>query len=338
MPIVSIKRFLDSGSDAPLREAISLLVDKLADVSVVESDAFSQKDDPFRQEMQKIREALRPDLPAENVLVLAQSAAAAQDTFNRRFSKTIEKQESDFQVIIRMLQESLARVAGERAAAVEGFSRIGEELQRGTAFKDLQSLKEHLSGCLTSLRAEIDRERAASRELIEKLQGEIGSLRGPCLTPASRGLDPATELPMQAECVAAIRQAIDSGARYFAVVMVVNRVQRINARFGREAGDRVLCRFKEHAEKQFYASDRLFRWTGPAIVALIERPEAFELVRGQVKRTLEIPVHENYEIGDRSVLIPISAAWTGMQLNSTPEAIEKQIQTFIASQGGRDFV
>jgi GGDEF domain-containing protein len=237
-----------------------------------------------------------------------------------------------------MLQESLAKVAGERATAVEGFSRIGEELQRGTAFKDLQSLKEHLHGCLSNLRTEIEREKAASRELIERLQTEVGSLRGPRTWPASRDLDPATELPLQPECMTAIREAIDTGRRCFAVVMVVNRVQRINARFGREAGDRMLCRFKEHAEKQFFASDRLFRWSGPAIVVLLERSEAFELVRAQVKRMLDVPVHENYEIGDRSVLIPISAAWSVMFLNSTTDAIEKQIQTFIASQGGRDFV
>jgi hypothetical protein len=53
---------------------------------------------------------------------------------------------------------------------------------------------------------------------------------------------------------------------------------------------------------------------------------------------LEIPIQENYEIGDRSVLIPISAAWSLTLLNSTAEATDQQIQTFIASQGGRDFV
>jgi GGDEF domain-containing protein len=336
MPIVSIKRFLDTTSDAPLRQAVALLIEKLADGAAIESDP--QVRNAFRAEIQQVQEALTPALAADNVLVLTQAAAAAQEIFSRRVSRTIEKKGADFQVIIRMLQESLAKVAGERAAAVEGFGRIGEELQRGTAFQNLQSLKEHLSGCLVDLRSEIERERVASRELIERLQTEIGSLRGPHFATGARQLDPSTELPTQKDCLAAIRQTIDSGVHGFAVVMVVNRVQRINARFGREAGDRMLCRFKEHAQKQFHASDRLFRWSGPAIVAIIERPAAFDLVRAQVKRMLELPLEENYEIGGRSVLIPISAAWSLMLLNSSADAIDKQIQTFIASQGGRDFV
>jgi len=336
MPIVSLKRFLETTSDAPLRDAIALLIETLADSAAVESDTPAR--DAFRAQIREIQEALTPELAGETVLVQAEAAAAAHDTFSRRVSRTIEKQSTDFQVIIRMLQENLAKVAGERAAAVDGFSRITEDLQRGTAFQNLQSLKEHLSGCLVSLRGEIEREKAASRELIERLQTEIGSLRGPRLPAYSGDRDPATDLPTQKDCLAAIRQTIDAGARGFAVVTVVNRVQRINARFGREAGDRMLCRFKEHVEKQLYASDQLFRWSGPAFVAVIERPEAFELVRAQMKRILDVPVQESYEIGDRSVLIPISAAWSVMLLNSPAEAIDKQIQTFIASQGGRDFV
>ncbi|HVV43989.1 MAG TPA: GGDEF domain-containing protein, partial [Bryobacteraceae bacterium] len=203
-------------------------------------------------------------------------------------------------------------------------------------FKDLQSLKMHLGSCLSSLRTEIEREKTASEALIEKLQAQLGSFRDPERTPPVQQLDPVTELPGVEDCRIAFRQAVEAGTRHYAVAMVVNRVQRINARFGREAGNRMLCRFKEHVEHQFFASDRLFRWTGPAIVALLERAEAFDLVRAQVRRMLDAPVEENYEIGERSVLIPISAAWSLSMLTSA-EATEQQIQTFVASQGGREF-
>jgi GGDEF domain-containing protein len=336
MPIVSIKRFLETASDEPLRLAVALLIEKLADCAALEGDA--QALDDFRAEILGIREGVTPDLPTENVLVLAQAAARAQETYNRRLSKGIEKQGADFHVIIRMLQESLVTIAGEKASSVEELTKIGEQLERSNAFGDIHSLKQHLSSCLTGLRAEIEREKTSSRTLIEKLQTELGGFRGGGVAALSRELDPATRLPRQEDCMTAIRHAIDSGTRCFALVMVINRVQRINARFGRDAGDRMLCRFKEHVEKQFSSSDRLFRWMGPAMVGLLERQEAFELVRAQVRRMLEIPIQENYEIGDRSVLIPISAAWSLTLLNSTAEATDQQIQTFIASQGGRDFV
>jgi GGDEF domain-containing protein len=117
-------------------------------------------------------------------------------------------------------------------------------------------------------------------------------------------------------------------------VMVVNRIQPINARFGRAAGDRILARFKKYIEAQLGASDQLFRWAGPAVVVVMERPQTADQVRALVKRMFDTPVQETLELGTRSVLIPISAAWSVMMLTSTPDALEKEIDAFIASQGG----
>jgi GGDEF domain-containing protein len=338
MPMVSIKRFLNTGfGEDTLRQAVAMLIEKLGAFAVLEDDP--QQSEAFRKEILGIHEALTSDLPPENVLVLARSATRALDTWNRRIARTIDRQGTDFQVIIKMLQDSLVKIAGETTNSVHGLSRISEELERGTAFKDLQSLKLHLSGCLSELRVEIEREKTASKVLIDKLQTEIGRCKISSRCSGSpRELDPATELPLQQDCMEAIRQAIDAGTRHYIVVMAVNRVQRINARFGREAGDRMLCRFKEHVEHQFFTSDRLFRWSGPALVAILERAESFELVRAQVRRMLESPVEEEYEINGRSVLIPISAAWSVTMLAASADATEKQIQTFIASQSSRDFI
>jgi hypothetical protein len=51
----------------------------------------------------------------------------------------------------------------------------------------------------------------------------------------------------------------------------------------------------------------------------------------------DTPIQENLELGARSVLIPISAAWSVITLTSAPE-VEKQIEAFIASQGGHDYL
>jgi len=336
MAMVSIKRFLDTSAETALRQAVDVLVEGVADSAAIRS--VLPAEDGFRAEIRQITGPLTPDLPVENVLALAKSAVAARNAFDRRLANAVEKQAADFQVIIRMLQESLAKVAGERAAAVEGFSRIGEELQRGTAFKDLPALKQHLSGCLANLKTEIERERTASRELIEKLQTQVGNLRGPVLTELPPHAGGSGELGGQSDCIAAIEHLIHAGVRCFAVVMVVNRVQRINARFGRDAGDRMLSRFSQNARDVFSESDRLFRWQGPAFVALLERTEPFDRVRAQIKRMLDTPIQESYEISGRSVLIPISAAWSLMLINPPITGLEKQIETFIASQGSRDFV
>src|ERR1035438_8247088 len=118
-------------------------------------------------------------------------------------------------------------------------------------------------------------------------------------TPERKG-DPETRLLRQNDCVAAIQDAIAKGTRHYAVVMVVSRIQTINARFGRAAGDRMVSRFKEYIETQLGASDRLFRWVGPAVVVIMERAQAPNQVNLHVKRMLDTPIQESFELGTRS--------------------------------------
>jgi hypothetical protein len=73
------------------------------------------------------------------------------------------------------------------------------------------------------------------------------------------------------------------------------------------------------------------------MVAVLERAKALDEVRALVRRMLDKPLDETYEIDGRSILIPISAAWSIFMLTSEPGAAEKQIQAFIASRYCRDF-
>ena len=332
--MVSIKRYLgNTGTETTLRQAVSLVIEKLGEYAV-EGDV--REANAFRNEMRAICEVLTPDLPPNNMLVLVESATQSLENYNKRITRSMGKQASDLQTLVRTVQDGLVRVAGDNIEAVEGLSRIGEEVEHSTGFKDLQSLKLYLGRCFTSLRLEMEREKTASRALISKLQIEIENLREAEQKQHQRAFEPGMETRPK-DCMTAIRQAIERGTRHYAVVMVVNRVQPINARFGREAGDRMLTRFKEYVRGQLTPADELFRYTGPAMVAILERPDDFHNVRAVVRRMLDVPLEENYEVSGRSVLIPISAAWSVFMLSASAESTEKQIQTFIATQGCRDF-
>ncbi len=333
--MVSIKRYLGyNESEGALREAVSLLVEKIGECAVAREPGEFQD---FRHEIRKIHEALTPDLPIQNMAILVGSAAQRLETYNRLITTTIGKRSDDFQTIFRMLQESLVKIAGENIESVQGLSRIGAELERSTGFEDLQALKLHLGECLSGLREEIEREKNASKTLIEKLQCAIEDVREPGARLPQPEIDKATGTPLHAECLTAIQEAIGKGTRHYAAVMVVKRVQPINARFGRDAGDRMLSRFREHLESHLFASDQVFRWTGPAMVAILERPEAADRVREMIRRVVEGRIEETYFASGRSVLIPISAAWSVFALTSPVDATEKQIEAFIATQGNRDF-
>jgi len=328
---------------------VALFVKKIGE-SAVAVDPHERES--FRNEMTALHEALTPQLPMENMLIVTGSATQALETYNKRVMRTIGKQGDDLQAILTLLQEHLGKMAGASGSSVESLGKIAEEMEGFQGFEDLQPLKLHLTQCLAGLRAEIEREKSASKELIERLQVDIEGFRdsdrarlqgnqaglqsgpfrpdtGPARALSDRGPE------RQEECLAAIQAAIDKGTRHYAAVMVVNRVEPINARFGTAAGDLMLSRFREMMEVRIVAPDRLFRWKGPAMVAILERPQPLPVIRLLVKRLVDIRTEETFQFGERSVMVPISAAWSVFPLEATPPATQKHIHAFIASQSNQ---
>src|ERR1035441_6069915 len=176
MAMISIKRFLHGNDrENAAMQVAALLVEKLGDCAV---EGDTQELESFRGEMRAIHGAMTPDLSTENLLVLAGSAAQALEAYNRRITSTISKRGVEFQTIIRMLQDSLLKIGGENLQSVQSLNRIGEELDRGAGFQDLQSVKMHLSVCLSGLREEIERGKNASKTMVEGLQMQIEVFRG----------------------------------------------------------------------------------------------------------------------------------------------------------------
>jgi GGDEF domain-containing protein len=332
--MVSIKQYLNGTSlEISLRQAVALLVEKIGDCAVVDDP---EELDNFRREIRDVHDALTPDLPGENLLILARSAAETLEAYNRQISRNIVRRDGTYQAIIRMFQEGLARIAGKNTECVESLRRMNEEWESGAGFRNPPSLKLQLSGCLDAILGAFEREKAASKGLIEKLQIQVERAGAERAQAENLRPPPAAGLLRRKDCITAIREAIERGTRHYAVVMIVNRVQPISARLGPEAGDWMLTRFGEFVESQLQTPDRLFHWSGAAIVAILERQQSFDQVRAIVRRIFDNPLQETWDSGGRSVLIPLSAIWSIVAINSTAEATEKRIQSFAASHGCLD--
>jgi hypothetical protein len=81
------------------------------------------------------------------------------------------------------------------------------------------------------------------------------------------------------------------------------------------------------------SGDIMFRWPGPAIVAVLAGTEPFERVRDRLNRILDKPVERSVDVDGHADSIPLSIAWSAFPL-SVPLAVpNRQIYDFIAAQG-----
>jgi hypothetical protein len=78
-------------------------------------------------------------------------------------------------------------------------------------------------------------------------------------------------------------------------------------------------------------TDRLFRWRGPALVALLEREQPIGVVQAEIRRMSAKRIEGVLEVGE-GVLLPVSASWLVLPLNASAGDMAKAIENFIASQ------
>jgi GGDEF domain-containing protein len=337
MAMVSIKRHMaQSEQESALRQVISLLLDGIA-TRVAQGDRNEYE--TFQTNMRRIQSEAEADASAEALLVNAGSAVQAMGDYAQHTTRFIRKQGAELQNIISMLTLTVISIGGGGERSLQRLQEIGKKLESAVELEDVQKLKARLGDCLDNVHEECARQKTEANELVSSLQREIASTqeRAGDLTQ-SLDLDPITGLLVQDAAEAAFQVLIKKGGRRYLVTAVVNRMEPINARFGHAVRNQVLCTFKEFFERQMTPGDRLFRWSGPALVALLERTESLETVRAEVRKMLDQPINDAmFDVGGHQVLIPISAAWSVFTLIPPVTTATKQIQTFIASQGGRDY-
>lgn len=251
--------------------------------------------------------------PAETMVVVG-AAIQSMEAFTRKTEQEIQAQLREIRAIVAMLASALVRTCAGNQRAVAGIRSMERGMERASQLEDIQDVKRELAGCLASVSKELERQatEAAANDSIARC-----ALRDPVVQLATREAadpggelysDQVTGLPGPRQAQSAIAGSM--GAGHWAVVAAkVDRIEAINARFGREAGDRVMLFISQHFASKLQPSDQIFRWHGPCLLALVDRGDSVDGLRAEMSRLLKTRIDQTIEIGERSILVPLSLSW-----------------------------
>lgn len=332
--MISIKRFLNtqdevSGTEGPLRQALALLLAAI-DIHAVQGDELDYVQ--FRSAIQEIAAQFSSETSAAQIFVTAGAVSTALREYNERTSRYLRSYDTEYQNMVAMLAQTVACVTNASDSSALRLRDIQQQLKAASVIEDVRTLRMRLSQCLESIQNEIENQKMEAERVRIELQKTLPA------PSASTGppkpvivIDPVTGLPNHAAAEAALAEAADASG-VFAVPIVPNRVHAINALFGYRVGDRVMRRVSDHYRGALLPEDRMFRWRGPSLIALIARDSSIENVRMDLARIGGGRIGELTDVGNRSILLPVSASWAVFPMNTQSESLVVEIDRFVASR------
>jgi GGDEF domain-containing protein len=292
----------------------------------------------FRSDMDGFADRLTAEQAISERFVVVGEALRALADYNRHTSQYLRTQNAELQKMITMLTQTVIAVGTNSETSVAGLQVIEKALEVTRLVEDVRVVKAQLGECLQSVRVEAVRQQVEAKATRESIQRELTQsqdrMGGFSVGPR---LDPVTGLPGKVEAQQGLQGAAVAPGTKFLLLAVINRLQAVNARFGTVIGDQVLALAAEHFRAALPAGDILYRWHGPALVAVLSRTVAIGSVRDEVRLFAEKKLEKNFAIGSRSVLLPISTSWTVFPIVQPLDALLRKVEVFTAAQLSRDY-
>lgn len=326
------------------REMTLLLLSSAVDHAVHCNEADAVE---FRKRAREAAAELRGEIGPQQVLITAGSLAQSLAQYNQRTQEQVDALLGQSRSLLQRFVDHLAethrdaesedtlkqiRLAVEQPGNAAAQQKVTESLQqlgRRTAerFRQMRELAERLQDRVTIL------EQSAA---LGVAGGVAGGTAGGAGNGSGPNVDACTGLPVRAEAEVAIRSVIGGDRQCYVAVFYVHRMALTNARFGEAIGNQVILFASQHvATAVAKQRDLLFRWTGPAFVAVLERDEALLAVNSEVQRVISAPVSRFFETPNRSVYLPIKISGEVISLEEQSYAeVAGKIERFILNASG----
>jgi GGDEF domain-containing protein len=331
MSLITLKRFLKSDAEeAQPWRMIWLLLEGIA-LHTVPGDTDDY--DLFRSKISSLQAIIEKDPAAQYLPVLVGQAIQIMVDYGQQTSRFFQQQMAVLRNIVSVISETTVNVAGGSEQAAARLCEIQQRLSAAIRIDEVHALRTRLDECLKELREEAARQKSEAevqaREIKEQLHRATAQLAA---MAQGDTLDPNTGLPSESPARAAFRKAASEGGNKYLIIAVANRLQSVNLRFGRTAGDQVLKAIAEFLSSKLTPADRIFRWRGPTLVALLERGHGLAGVRAELNRFSQGHIEQILIVEGRRVMVPLNVSWLVMPLSSNIDNLMSAIDKFVASQ------
>ena len=334
--MISIKKFLALNTEAEqtLMHVVRLLVEGIGRHVVASDPSEGAR---FRTSVEEVSGKLEEEISPAELLVQAGSVVRALGDHASRTTHDIQAQIAELQNMVKMLATTVSAISTAGANNVVRLGEIEKQVQGASALDDVRSIKARLSDCLADIRREAERQQKETGATIAQLTQGLSEARRTTVDVATGAVrDEVTGLAPRADAEAALAEAVKTGGQALVTVMVLERLQVVNRKFGMEIGDQILAEVARITRKNLPPEDRLFRWGGPTLVALVTRTVNIERVRMEIAGIMDSKWEHTIQTASRSILLPLTARWAVMPMMAAPRLLYHKIDVFAAAPSARE--
>jgi GGDEF domain-containing protein len=326
--VISIKKFLALNTDVEqaLMHVVTFLMEGIGrHVTAIDTDHAVR----FRKAMDEARVKLATDISAADLLVLAGSVVQALEDHAGRAAQDHQIQFEELQHMVAMLTGTVSAISTASQTNVGRLGEIEKQVTGISVLDDVRQIKARLGDCLADIRAEANRQQKVTLAMIEHLSQGLSDAQQSAPHPVTGSVvDAITGLPIRPAAEAALAEPARRDGHTFAAVMVLETLQSISRKFGKDVADEIMAEFARLVQQNLPRADRLFRWGGPTLVAVMIRAATVERVRSEIATTMAPRWEYNIRTPSGSVLLPLAARWAVMPTTPAACVLYQKIDSF----------
>lgn len=276
------------------------------------------------QELDTLREGLRPESGGETLASAAKHFSGLLHGFVERLRHADQERAEDFRKVLAILNEAFANLntGGDRSDV--RLRKLESSLHDATRIDDLRSLKTHLSQTLQFVRKEAEKEREERREALEALGNQISEVH----KSAARF---RTGLAGKDEALSELASSLNQGAsdkNLYVALFVADALPALRARHGNEIADGLLDELGRKKIQVLAPEGKVFCWAPHALLLVWRSSEGRDQVR-KLGNQFKTPFQYGASVGTRVATFSIALRSLIMQAGGALEQITAQLDQFV---------